>query len=254
MTEEQQFEQIERYLNQQLTKEETKAFEQLIAKDSALAQEVTLHQEMAAFLSDQQAFDLEKKLSAIGEDFSKMHQKSATTSTRKWYYWLAAASFLLILTFAWWYNQAEKTSQELFAAHYQTYISDELERSTPHPLSDHLTTGINAYIQKDYKVAIEQLQQALQIANTPNNSHENILFHLAMSNIELKNYALAKGYLNQVLTLNKSIYAQQSYWYLALIELQEGNRSNSKMALEQLLRISERGKYALQAKQLLQEL
>jgi len=261
MSEEEQFEKIEKYLSEELSGEEQKKMEQLIAQDSTLKKEVSLHKDLASFLSDTKGIELEAQLSTIGEEYAekyKQNPKLLTLETvqksRRWISWMAAASLLFVLTLGWWYNQSGVNTQQLFAAHYEVYISDELERSNSTVLLSPLETGLNAYNKEAYKVAITVLEQAYQVAETPRNNHTTILFHLAMSHLELKSYAAAAAYLNQIVNFKKGSYTQQAYWYLALINLREGNISDSKIALQQLLEISTKGKYAQQAQELLKEI
>ena len=251
MNEKKQFEKIEKYLNKELSGEEQQKMEELIAQDSALKKEVSLHRDLSAFLSDTKGIELEGKLSLIGAEYAAKYKQNK--QSRRWTAWMAAASLLFVLAFGWWYNQSGVNSEQLFAAHYETYISDELERSNSTALSNPMERGLDAYIKEDYKAAVRELEGAIQAADAPDNSHATILFHLAMSSFELQSYEAAKDYLNQLVGLKEGTYTQQAYWYLALIHLKEGNVERSEHFLQQLLSISAKGKYAQQARQLLEE-
>lgn len=251
MTEEEQFNHIDQYINGKLSDAETKAFEQQIQANPSLAEEVALHQELGQFLSDTQGIALEAQLTAVGEQFSQAYQQKNTPKSGVSFYWIAAAGLLLFLSIAWWFT-SPKSSEELFAAHYETYVSDELERSN-NTISSPLEEALKAYSNKNYPTAQKQFKTQLDVSTaTPNNSNL-IRFHLAMIHMEQKEYAPAQTYLNKILANDTSLYHQQAHWFLALIQLKTEQPQAAKQSLQQVLNISSKGKYAHQAKQLLQE-
>lgn len=252
MTEEEQFNHIDQYINGKLSDAETKAFEQQIQNNPNLAEEVALHQELGEFLSDAQGIALETQLTAVGEEFSQAYQQKNTPKTSTSFYWVAAASLLLFLSVAWWFS-SPKSSEALFAAHYETYVSDELERSN-NTISSPLEEALKAYNSQDYQTAQAQFKTQLDASTARSNNSNLIRFHLAMIHLEQQEYTLAQMYLNEILTNTTSLYHQQAHWFLALIQLKTGQPQAAKQSLQQVLNLSSKGKYAHQAQQLLKEL
>lgn len=255
MDKDEELEKIENYLLGTLSKAENQQVEEQIAKDKTFAKAVDVQKDMSFFLADTKAFDLSLQLEQLGETYTKKSEVSTKPKSKKLVYWsMAVAASLLIFVLGWTYFASATNTEQLFATNYETYIPNELERSDNDNNLTFLAKGIEHYSNKDYSLAIKQLSLALNQENTPQNSHETILFYIAMSYLENNNYALAKERLEQISGGAIGIYTQQTYWYLALIELKNGEVTTCKQRLKEVLKLSDKGKYATQAKELLNKL
>lgn len=253
MVTEEELEKIEKYLLGELSKEEEQQIQEQIAKDANFAEAIDIQKDMLLYLGDEQALALNMKLEELGANYVKKNKDSKVLKIKKiWYLGLAAS--LLIFVIGWSYFASTTDTEQLFASHYKIYVPSELERSSEDTNISLVAKGIEHYSNKNYALAIEELSLALKQENSPKNSHETILFYLSMTYLETKDYELAKKYLEQIRVGKAGVYTQQMYWYLALIELKNGQLETSKQRLKQLIEFSDKGKYAIQAKELLKKL
>lgn len=101
---------IIKYLNNEMSEEERKAFEQQLSADKALAKEVLFQRGLHGFLHRNNPI-LENKLNDLGNEFIRMplnHKKTTILNNRKFWLFIIALSCLLLSLFVYFNNQRPK--------------------------------------------------------------------------------------------------------------------------------------------------
>ncbi|MFK8007586.1 MAG: hypothetical protein AB8H03_14500 [Saprospiraceae bacterium] len=251
---------IEAYLENELSDSERTDFEQRLKTDAALAKQMQLHQEVDLALSNPKSFEMETILSEIGDEFSEKYRtpkKNSFSSSRIRFIYTAsiAASFILLAAFLWWqFGQSASNPQQLYAKFYEPYSISTAIRSTNQTINSKLNEGQKKYQEKNYKEAISQFDVILKNENLNTNDIPIVYFYKALSHLGLEELDEAKTMLDKIVAISDHSYLQQSQWYLALIEMKNGNSERVNFWLNKVLQTSSQGKYAKQAKELLKDL
>lgn len=250
-TKEELYEEIEAYLEGNLSRPELVAFESRMEQDPELKQQVSLHQRIAAAVADQEEIQLENTLQEVVEqEGGGTVRFFARFPVMR--YAAAAAIALLIAISIWWSVSSVLTSdspQELFAENYEFYPGPASLRGSEDPIPYNPTEqAFLAYQQHDFQAAKEQFSELL--AEDPTNTE--LIFFQALCNLELDNTNQARTGFGQVIDQGNNFYLMQSRWYLALAWLKEGNSEEATTILSELSQ--EKGKYARSAEKLLEEM
>lgn len=252
---------IESYLEGELSDTEKVAFEQRLKTDEDLAKHLQLHQEVDLALGDPKSLEMENILSEIGDEFSEKYQtpiKEITPPTRNRFLrpLSIAASLILLAAVLWWQfgNNSSTDPQQLFTDFYQPYSVSNTIRSTNGSPDSKLADGQKKYQDKNYKEAISIFEDILKVEKPTSEQTPAVHFFKGLSHLELDEYMQADDDLNQVLNISNHTYTQQAQWYLALIKLNQGQTDRTIFWLKEVLKTSTNGKFAEQARQLLEAL
>lgn len=230
--------QIEDYLNGSMTAEQIAAFKNQMNDNPELSEAVKINKELQLqygddnwnFIKDDKKnkdlnelesllksddFKNKKKAIQSASDlyFKKGKSKNSNKNKPKLYYLLAIAAALVIF-FGIFLKDNSISNQEI----YSDYSSwDELpslvSRSETNAVL--LSTGENAFINKNYKLASESFGSYI---NSKPQVNPTALLYLGISQLELKNYNEALESFQKVID-SESLDKSKGYWYKALTYL-----------------------------------
>ncbi|MEM6316016.1 MAG: hypothetical protein AAF960_00010 [Bacteroidota bacterium] len=267
---------IENFLNREMDASELAAFEQQMAKDEGLAEEVTFHQDILKGIDQAGAADFRSIVAGVHEEMKneqffsekvadkvieKNAQKEATVRRISFGRSLAiAASFALLLVAGWWILSQPTDPNDLFQnnfAMHENVLSIEIEDRLAETgfgankvaLAD-LQTGIEQYENGDYTAAIATFQNFKNVA--PNDPLSNYAtFYESIAFLKTNKITEAQGSLVDLAANTAFPLQEDAQWYLALTYLKLENIDAAKTQLEQL---QPSDKYGTKAKQLLRKL
>lgn len=238
MEEENKYEQIEQYLAGGLSDSERSDFEQQLENDSALEQEVQLHEQVAQTLRGEQVHQLRSALKSVDQSWDMENPQTDKAQSRvlqlPFRKVIILAASLLALVFA-YYTFSPNTSlspTDLYADNFTPYKMVLNQRSTSESISDPATfsAAITAYDNKDFA-------QAATLFQTLQTAHPEIIafsFYQAIANLSQKNTSIAIASLQKILATPDHLFVEQSRWYLGLAYLQAGDLDQAKLQLEQI--------------------
>ncbi len=251
-----QYEQIEAYLGGELSGGALAAFEQRLRSDASFASEVALHREMAKALGEQDVMNLENLLKEIrqeGEAAVLVKANAAPSSgtkivsMRRRYLAIAASVALLVVAGLVLRNFMASTADH-FTAFYEPYPVYLNTRNADAERIQALENGIKSYSEKDFATAVPSFQAVLKA--DPGNL--DVLFYLAICQLETGDLAAAEAAFQQVASDGNSLYAGPAEWYHALVLLKLGRTVEAKSALEAI--VKSQGDFAKKAAELLGQL
>lgn len=236
---------IDQYLSGELTAAERQRFEQDMAQDAALAQEVQLQRDIVAAFSEPEVEDLEAKLAQIVQAGRQESRATPWPSRRAW---LLAASLLLLLGlgFLLWRNTTQpRTPKAMYMAHAEypaRLLSSSslraLEPDTPaqaDAFAAALTQIDQQYQRGAYATAQQQLDSlAGQYPRWREDQADTYFFWRGMLLLRQEQYKAAHEALAQVQT---GPYAEAADWHRTLLRLRvEGPTPAVREALRRFTR------------------
>ena len=218
---------IDQYLSGELTAAERQRFEQDMAQDGALAQEVQLQRDLVAAFSEPEVEDLEAKLAQIVQAGRQNSQARPWRSRRTW---LLAASVLLLLGLGLllWRNATQpRTPREWYAAvvSYPEHLLTDpdlraIEPDTPKQADAFAATLLQIdqqYQQGTFASALQQLDSlAEQYPRWREQQGDIYFFWRGMLLLRQGQYEAAHEALAQV---QAGPYAEAADWHRTLLRL-----------------------------------
>lgn len=247
-----QLERIEKYLNQQMDANERQTFEQEMAHDASLAEEVASFQDAKQIVEVAGDAAFFNTLQSIEEELAG---KNITAPIRP--FWQRpmmlgiAAALIIILAGIWIFRPPADTSEDLFAENFQAYPPPTRLRGESKQ-NEIWSNARDAYIQADYALATEKFEFLLAQDST---AQPPYLLHFYAGVSQL---AQASPNINQAIShleyvaATDSDYVQPAKWYLALAYVKNGEVQKAKALLEKMAAESSYRKSAVEA--LLKEL
>ena len=220
-----EWEQLESYVQHSMTPEERAAFEAKLSADASLQAKLTELQLLMMGINEAvlkerlQTFHLE--LPAKEEVYSIRRQKSSALKT-----WLIAASILLIAGVGGWLLlQKSNSESNLFAA----YFKPDPGLITAMSATDNYAfeKAMIDYKSGDYDAAI-QAWDSLQKAQPAN---DTLNYFLGVAHLANEQAAKAANYLKKV-TASEGFFTADAHWYLSLALLKEGKREEAAAVLQ----------------------
>ncbi|MEM9819872.1 MAG: tetratricopeptide repeat protein [Bacteroidota bacterium] len=252
------YEQIDRYLQAQMSEEERLAFEQRIATDPDLASELQLQQDIAGGIRAHHHQKIKKKLDQIHDE---LHTDTAPSiNKRRWLYPLlavAAIALLLLLVRQSW--SGSKTSPEqLYAQFYQSHPVSLASRSTD---VDEQILQIDAlYKQRAFQTLLPQIEAKLaKIQNDQDTTKQTIdvlpklLLAAGITHLETGQTQKAVDDFQRIIDTNDPFLKDHALWYLALSRLRQKQIEPCRKALQDLTK-NQRADHYEEALQLLKAL
>ncbi len=226
---EDKYQNIEKYVNGDLSGQELVDFEKRLEEDDSLAEEVKLFRQVKESISDQLVHEQDEEslkgtLTEIGSQFFEEKKKEATIRPLFRRFLLpatgiAAAILLLIIVRPFQGSLYNQFGQMPTAAFIEQGNAQEAN----------LLQAQQAFNQKDYQAAKDVFQQYL--TRESNKDDVEIQFFLGLSHLELEEYAQAES-IFQSLHEGNSAYKNEGTWYLALNFLKQKNRVKCREYLE----------------------
>ena len=229
MNTEEQYDLIERYLDKQMTEEETIAFEQLLEKDADLKEQLELHQQMAATLKGEKIHQLRAVLAETDRNWQS-GDKSEEVKIRPINFRriIAIAATVLILVLAYQFifsGGGSVPSEQLFADHFQPYQMLLSQRDiTEDEKNVLLEKAISAYAKQDFQNASDAFEQLSQ--SEPENS--SYLFYQAIAQLGAQKNVEAIARFEIIMANENHPFKEQARWYMALAYLKKGNADKTK--------------------------
>lgn len=219
---------IDRYFEGDLSKRELQDFQSKLAKDTDFAATFAVEQDLIAGIEAFANQDLKVNLQQIHQE--EIVNKKVSTSKAKvvqmqTFRWLAlAASLALLATVGIWWLSSTPSSQDVFAAHYETPAFGTTRGGTTADLQAIQTY----YNDKDYSKAITTMTAYLE--EQPND--ENTRLSLGISYLETAQFEAAIQTFQSL--ANSTKLNDQAAWYLAMTYLKTEKIDLAKATLQKL--------------------
>lgn len=220
-------EEIQKYLADELTKDELASFENLIRNHSELQNEIQLYRKVSGAISDPALENFKKKLEVIhNQSFgTKVIMKN---QSNRWY--LLAASFVILIAIGsiFIFQSNEVNSLDVFAKYYQP-----LENSCSRGVGDDVkifSQAINNYNRNNFVLAFEQFKRITEI------EHDNYSARLytGVCGIELNKFDVAEIQFVTIIESKDPFFAQDAEWYLALLYLKMDKSIEAKSIFKKI--------------------
>ncbi|MCF8369620.1 MAG: hypothetical protein K9G76_11295 [Bacteroidales bacterium] len=238
---------IEEYIDGNLSGKELKEFEQERISDPQLSEDIELSIEVNDALKDKNFIDLRQKLdNQIQTSMSPASVLSIQRDLFKTWH-LAAASFALILVVGGlWYILSNKpfSTERLVTKYYKPAHPILQVRSIEINSDDAFKEAFNFYQQNDYK-------NALKYFNTLENQI-TAKFYSGICYIELEQFDKAISSFEYVINDKDNLFVEQAEWYMGLIFLMNNHKNEAVVQFENISKSD--SYYAEQAKEILKYL
>ena len=228
-------EEIQKFLQGDLSGEELKQFEQKLAKDPDLAAEVRDYERLVEGLEAVGLDHFKTEVSSWealqrDEDMKELEEitsRRVVSITR--YIPIAATVALLLFAGIYFYLSRSPGLHTLYTEYYVPYpdmLTDRGDSAVNPSAKSLLFAGIEAYNSKNFEVAIENLQA--YIAVEPD--HKGVALYLAISQMELNQFEAATK--NFSTARQDPVFKQQAEWYEALLNLKARQPDKSQLILK----------------------
>lgn len=217
---------LTKHFSNSLTRAEEKLFNELIETDSDFKEQYDFEQNLKRAIKDKKSQELKVKLVSFEEGIKEESPK--TTSKSGFRNWSIAASIALIFGLGWMgYNSFLKTDyDDLYTANFQEY---------PNTVYTITRSDANESLEREAFVAYESGGYQKAIINfkelQADGAKGYIDFYLAQSYLGIKNNSMAIKLFEKVIEEQSGLEAEAS-WYMALVHVREGDKTNATSVLE----------------------
>lgn len=200
----------ERFLLHAMSPGESEDFRMKMQQDETLRQRV---EELRLLLLAIQETSLRQKLHQFhGQMPARPAQRHA------WLRWSAAASLILCISIAGWlFIRTGNKGQRLFSEYF--YADPGLISKMGSSDNYAFDRAMVDYKTGHYPEAI----QAWTTLQTENTSSDTLNYFIGVTYLALKDEKNAIAYLQKVLSMNNSVFAENANWYIGLALVREGN-------------------------------
>jgi tetratricopeptide (TPR) repeat protein len=238
---------IERYISNEMGKEEKTWFEKELDGNPSLENELNFRRKTDSIIKNSEIMDLRTKLQTIEKNKSA---KKVTQKSRKSQILRSAAVFtgIILLGSIFLFHGRNDNRELIFDKYYKSYESLSATRSALPEVSSIYSEAMNYYNNHDYVNAAQSLEKLLS------KDQENIeyRFQLANSYMGMQSYPEAgKSYL-KVIEDNNNLFIEDAQWYLALCYYMTNDDAKAKSQLD-LIAASE-SRYKKDARKLLKSI
>ncbi len=240
------FEQIEAYIDGDLTGAELEMFQKALTSDPELQREVEKHAEIKSALQDKEVIDFRKKLVKINEALQE--EQKSTPKIKPFYtvYWKLAASIVILIGVSTFLYLNTSQQNDMFAMYYTPFPMEDITRGDENTVGDDLKSISRAYKNGNYKEAIPHLEKMMKEA--PDN--DKLKLYLGNSYINTDNI---DGAIQQFENIKKeSKYYDDRLWFVALCYLKLEQTQQASQILKTLT--SRNSIYNQKARKLLNQL
>ncbi|WP_299576036.1 tetratricopeptide repeat protein, partial [uncultured Sunxiuqinia sp.] len=224
----QKMEEIDQYINLELTDEKLAAFEAELAENPDLEAEIRLINDIDAAIQENEIMDLRAKLGTISKEINRQEKQkrsfAARFSTSRIAVATVAASLILIFSIAGLVSKNSPSSNaELYSQFYSPYETSGIFRSGDALIDTKLTKALHQFNESKYQEAINLFSEVLEI--DPNNPVSN--FYSGMAYQETKRTDQALTSYHSVIKDRDNLFIEQAQWYIGLCYLQNENRKKA---------------------------
>lgn len=213
--------QIDRYVNGEMTTSEVNVFEQRMRENGALAEEVLLHRDVLVGMNQYFNLDLKKKLQ---EEEARLKKKPVNV-----FKWVGiAASIVLIIAAYFVFFTGQTDPQQLYAQYYQPYpnIVAPAQRSDDNTANQ----GLSLYEAGNYTEALKFFNQ--QISEGKDDAY--LLFYAGIASLNTNAEASAIEYFEKVVNRQDATFASPAQWYLGLTYLKLEQKRDAVQIFEEI--------------------
>lgn len=233
MSNEERFEQIERYIRNEMVPGERVAFEALLRTDAALMEEMNLHAGVHQVVADTRRVEFLQTLALAGRDyFSDELQTGGSRKSRVWY-WSAAAAVVLLAAVGVFLLMptGRPAPEDLFTAYFEHYEVPAVLRSEGALYQDaDAQQAFLHYSQKEYAAAIPLFTKTLD--QSPDVML--VVFSRGICYLATGETGAAVQDFQTVIQHGDNLFVAQARWYLALAYLRAGRADPARSVLSQL--------------------
>jgi len=238
MLNEDKYNEIERYLSDEMSNAEKKNFEQKLTTDNKLTQTLAVYQDMSNQLQDvNDNLDFNQKLIKAAKDYQSTQKPSQRGNNNR--RWLIALLIIAIGGLVWWQflNKTETKRLPTDVPIASLWEATEMPSSTTlrgngdvSKDEKYLSQAFGSYQNKDFTTTINYLDS---IQNTASIYSKSQLLR-GVAHYELKNYneavAAYDNYLN-----DKANAEDMALWYQALAYLQNKDEAKASQNLQKII-------------------
>jgi len=211
-------EEIEGYINNELSEKQMAMFEDELVSNRALYAEIELVKEIDQSIQEKDIIQLRSKLRDITARNSAEKHREQIIDSRFWHRKTAitvvAASLILLLGIT---GLIRYTSdKDIYSKYYTRYETAGISRSSEAVTDRTFFTALQKYNKKDYQSALTLLQQV--VTNDQGNMAGH--FYSGVSLQELGRYASAIQEYQAVVQDRDNLFTEQAQWYIGLCMIQ----------------------------------
>ena len=234
-------EEIDQYLNEELSEAEVASFETELTNNLDLAAELELHKEIDKAVQEDDIMGLRARLEGISKDVVKQKRKErsfAAIPSSRVAIATIAASLMLILSIAGVISRSNKAADEgeLYSQYYETYQATGVFRSNDADTDAKLSKAMHLFNSKEYTEALGMFNQVLE----QNKGNAACNFYSGVAYQETGQFDKAVSSYQAVVKDKNNLFTEQAEWYIGLCYLQTENR---KKAYKQFKRIASSDSY-----------
>ncbi len=219
------FEQIDSYLLNVMSEKLKAKFEEAMANDILLKNEVMLRRDIMQGIRIDGRKKMKAALDEIHHQKDRTIQRSLVSRSKRLVPWLVAAGLVLILSVHFLWNP--RPQSDLFSAYYQPYQLSLNLRNLENKQA--LTTIDQLYTERNYTAAKPIIESYLE----KNPNQKTLLLALAICQFENKEYEKAISSLERL--ENDPFLRDQAHWYEVLIYLDRENIAEAIKNLKPLI-------------------
>jgi hypothetical protein len=230
-------EEIDQYLNDELSGESLSSFEDELSGNPGLAAELALYSEIDRAVGETGVMALREKLNGISREIAReeRQKRSFAAKARSPRVAIAtiAASLVLLLGIAGLVGRERAPGSDagLYGQYYSPYGTTGIFRSGDALIDSKLTKALGMFNAKEYGPAIALFNEVLQVDR--NNPVSN--FYSGMAYQETGQAGMALQAYQNVVRDRDNLFVEQAQWYIGLCYLQSENR---KKAYQQFKKIA----------------
>ncbi len=233
MMNDEKFDRIENYLDDQLDETQFLDFEKDLMDDLDLEMELNLHKEIDEAIMEDDVMELRSKLEAIDIPSTPIRRRKVKYSS-KWR--IAAASMIILFGLASAYfmiGNKTYTNEDIFMSYYKPYSSLIINtRSTleSDEVDQVVEEALQSYQSKNYRTALSLFQTILD----KDSSNLTGNFYSGISNIQVREYLKANKNFIEVLKHKNNLFIEQSEWYLGICYLMTDQEEKAKQTYKEI--------------------
>lgn len=227
------FENIEKFLDGELSDEELALFKAELVADEELIRQVDLHIQVDKAIMEKDVIQFKDQLSEIHQSlFSKDQKGRKVKLFKSWY--LAAASILILALIGSMYfilfRSHSYTNEELYNKYYDPYEVVINVRSGNIQINERFVEALQKYQKHDYTGALA----IFETISKNDSSNVACNFYSGVSFMETSRYLKAIKSFNSVIWQNDNLFIEQTEWYLGLCYLKTNKMNQAKFQFDKI--------------------
>lgn len=227
--------QIEQYVNGEMTEAERMAFNEKLKHDAVLSEQVALYRQADQALSDEKLLDFAEMLEAVKSEYHESEENKPRQKVRNFksyfLYGIAASLLLIVSTLLFW-PKPDVDTLTWYEANYSPYPA-QVQRSTGDGYPEKLDQALSAYRNQQYDLAIELIQPYR--TTPPYGAMAD--FYTAQALMATNRLEEANIMWEQMLSGEASVYRQSVQWYLALSYVRLGELGKARELASEITQI-----------------